>query len=125
MDIGCPWSTPLTEGEFYSRFARQDAVEQAWSLVDPLLEAGNPPFATPRAPGDRPRPRAWSPPMTAGDPAGSRTDALGPRDWSVSSERLQCGHVPIGESPRCLLIEEGMAVAEAEVETSGHRQGAQ
>ena len=37
-------------------FARQDAVEAAWAIVEPVLGSVTPLHATRQAPGDRPRP---------------------------------------------------------------------
>ena len=48
-------------------FARQDVVEAAWAIVDPVIEAPTRCTSTSPAPGDRRRPTGWSRTLGAGN----------------------------------------------------------
>jgi len=53
-----------------ARFTRQDTVEEAWRVLQPLLDSRPRSIPTPRGPGDPTRPTAWSPGTVAGTARG-------------------------------------------------------
>ncbi len=67
-----------------AHFAREDEVEAAWAIVDPLLNAGTPPIAY--------LPGSWGPAQAERllqGPCGWHNPGAGPMDWKRSCARVE------------------------------------
>jgi glucose-6-phosphate 1-dehydrogenase len=65
-----------------SHFAREDEVEAAWAIVDPVLQVGAPPIEY--------LPGSWGPPQAESllkGPCGWHNPGARPQDWTRSCGR--------------------------------------